>query len=511
MQKRIFLLALGSVMLIVLRFETQEQLASAHQMVSSGVVVNEIDYDQPGIDDAEYIELKNIGQISLDLDPYELQLINGVNGGSTVYQVINLPAYILQPGDYYVVCANKATVPNCNLDVTPELNLIQNGAPDAVAIVNPGVITDTVSYEGDTGGGFTEGSGVGLEDDPAHTNWSIGRCEDGSDSDQNNVDFKYRPASPGNLNNCPVLGVCGGTATKISAVQGSGSSSPLVGQQHTIEGVVIGDFQDSLEALGGFYLQEETEDTDDDPLTSEGIFVHDYGIGLDVSAGDVVRVMGTASESSGLTQLNTILGKLIRSSILLTPTNLSLPVTSINDFEPYESMLVTLSQNLFISEYYNYDRYGEIVLTTTRQYQPTALYPPGSPEAALLAIDNLLGRITLDDGRSSENPDPAIHPNGAIFYQDNRFRGGDILQNVTGVLDYRYGLFRVQPTRGALYTAANPRPQQPSLSNKTFKAASFNVLNYFTTLNSRGADTPLEFERQRTKIIAALIRMDADV
>ena len=46
--------------------------------------------------------------------------------------------------------------------------------------------------------------------------------------------------------------------------------------------------------------------------------------------------------------------------------------------------------------------------------------------------------------------------------------------------------------------------------------ASFNVLNYFTTLTSededaRGADTLEEFERQRTKILAAITAIDADV
>jgi predicted extracellular nuclease len=56
------------------------------------------------------------------------------------------------------------------------------------------------------------------------------------------------------------------------------------------------------------------------------------------------------------------------------------------------------------------------------------------------------------------------------------------------------------------------------------KIASFNVLNYFTTLDGsgpicgpagdqgcRGADTAEEFTRQRTKIIAAIVAMDADV
>ncbi len=40
----------------------------------------------------------------------------------------------------------------------------------------------------------------------------------------------------------------------------------------------------------------------------------------------------------------------------------SLPVTASNDFERYEGMLITFPQALVISEYFNYDRYGEIVL-----------------------------------------------------------------------------------------------------------------------------------------------------
>src|SRR5690606_39325076 len=43
------------------------------------------------------------------------------------------------------------------------------------------------------------------------------------------------------------------------------------------------------------------------------------------------------------------------------------------------------------------------------------------------------------------------------------------------------------------------------------QVAAFNVLNYFTTLGSRGADTPEEFQRQQAKIVAALAAIDAEV
>ena len=53
----------------------------------------------------------------------------------------------------------------------------------------------------------------------------------------------------------------------ISAVQGSGSASPFVGQSVTVQAVVVGDFQLSGE-LGGFFLQEEISDCDNTTLTS---------------------------------------------------------------------------------------------------------------------------------------------------------------------------------------------------------------------------------------------------
>ncbi len=45
--------------------------------------------------------------------------------------------------------------------------------------------------------------------------------------------------------------------TRISSIQGSGAMSPLVGEQVSVEAVVVGDFQGES-GLSGFYLQEES-------------------------------------------------------------------------------------------------------------------------------------------------------------------------------------------------------------------------------------------------------------
>jgi predicted extracellular nuclease len=479
---------------------------------SDTLVINEVDYDQPSTDTAEFLELKNVSAAAIDLDPYSVQLVNGTGGGATSYQTIDLPSVSLANGDHYVVCANMANTANCDLDVSPDSNLIQNGDPDAIGLRLGTTLVDAVSYDGNTGAPYTEGSGVGLSDNGAPE--GISRCADGTDTDRNNVDFLLRGITPGAANSCPPpppFGVCGdGQETSIHAIQGSGAVSDMAGSERVIEGVVAGDYQGSS-GLNGFFVQEEDADADGDPQTSEGIFVFAPG-SAPVDAGDVVRVQGTVAEFNGKTQVGGVTNLAVcPGDGSVTATEVSLPVSSLSDWEPYEGMLVTFDQSLAIGEYFNFDRFNELVLTDGRQFTPTAVHEPGSPEAAALAQDNLLGRITLDDGRNAQNPDPAIHPNGATFDLMNRFRGGDTLQDVTGVLDFAFGLYRIQPTQGAGYTAANPRPPQHDPVGGNVKVASFNVLNYFTTLGSRGADTAEEFARQRAKIIDAITRLDADV
>jgi len=492
-------------------------------VINTNLVINEIDYDQPGTDTAEFVEIRNNGDASADLNGWTLTLING--NGTVVYATFDLSGHTLSAGDYFVICADTATVANCDLDVSPDTNLIQNGSPDAVALSFNGQLIDAVSYEGDTGAPYTEGSGIGLEDPGAAG--SISRCPDGADTNQNNVDLVFTASStPGAENGCvppPPPEACGDPFTPIYVVQGSGGTSPLVSTEVAIEGIVVGDFQNNASLdngnLNGFHVQDPAGDGN--PATSDGIFVY-APLASDVSVGDVVRVRGSVSEFNGLTEISATQVWLCATGGSIAPTSLSLPVTSLDDFEAYEGMLVTFPQDLVISEYFNFDRFGEIVLSTERQYTPTAVEEPGAAANAL-AAEQTLARITLDDGRTTQNPDPAIHPNGNVFDLSNTFRGGDLVQGVTGVMDYSFGLYRIQPTQGANYTSLNPRTA-PEAVGGSLKVVSANVLNYFTTIDTgaficgpaqnqecRGADSQEELDRQRAKILAALSEMNADV
>jgi len=268
---------------------------------------------------------------------------------------------------------------------------------------------------------------------------------------------------PGDAYNTPgepnAVQGCSGPYTPIYEIQGSGSSTPYAGTDVVTEGIVVGDFQEG--GKNGFFIQDASGD--EDLTTSDGIFV--YYTGEDVAVGDHVRLQGEAKEYYDLTQIGwpDWLQVCAVGEPLPAPGVLALPVASVDDYEAFEGMRVIFPQDLVISEYFNFDRYGTIVLTSQRYLQFTALFEPDVAGYAAANDDYALNSITLDDGRTSQNPDPAIHPNGLEFDLYNLFRGGDLVTNLTGVVDYSYGAYVIQPTEGADYTPTNPRngPYRP--------------------------------------------------
>lgn len=156
------------------------------------LIINEVDYDQPGPQDVEeFIEITNIGNSAANLAQYQVELVNGAGG---VYRTISLNAASLPPGEYFVLCRNQALVLNCNQEYTGSIN---DGGPGAVALLTGPVLVDTVSYEGNTAAPYTEGSGVGLEDDGTAVMRGIARWPNAEDTNTNNVDFSGRCVTPG--------------------------------------------------------------------------------------------------------------------------------------------------------------------------------------------------------------------------------------------------------------------------------------------------------------------------
>ena len=315
----------------------------------------------------------------------------------------------------------------------------------------------------------------------------------------------------------PVFGACGDLATFIHEVQGSGGVSPLNGASGVvIEGVVVGDFQDISTQLKGFFLQEEDSEADTNPATSEGIFVYDYGF-MDVNVGDVVRVMGNVAEYYDLTELNYVSNMAVcPAGGVASAATVTLPVDSLDVWEQYEGMLINIPQTLYASGNYNQGRYGEVDLSVgDRLDNPTNVVLPGAEAIALQDLNDR-SRIQLEDGSTVQNPLP-LPP---YIGDGNTLRAGDTIPELTGVLHYSFGAYELHPTGAVNFTRVNARDEIPPDVGGTLNVASFNVLNYFVTLDDgscpysggcRGADNAVEFTRQRDKIIAAIVEMDADV
>ncbi|OQW75225.1 MAG: hypothetical protein BVN35_08975 [Proteobacteria bacterium ST_bin11] len=328
--------------------------------------------------------------------------------------------------------------------------------------------------------------------------------------------------------------------TPISAIQGAGSTSPLLGQTVTTSGVV------TKLTNNGFFLQSATGDGN--PATSDAILVF-TSTAPTVSVGQAVQLTGTVVEfntgaagnadtlAHTVTELTGPVGITVLSSgNSITPTVVTFPEVANDDLEKVEGMLVTLNGPLTASQNFFQGRYGQVTLSANgRLENPTNKFRPNTAQALALADTNARSRILLDDGTSVQNPNPTPY-----IGLDNTLRAGDTVASLTGVIDYglatndntKFGDYKIHPTQAPSFARVNARTAAPDSVGGSIKVASFNVLNYFTTFSNgqtasgqvgqgcapsnttadcRGADTGAEFTRQRTKIIAAIQAINADV
>ncbi|MDD2882203.1 MAG: ExeM/NucH family extracellular endonuclease [Rhodoferax sp.] len=337
--------------------------------------------------------------------------------------------------------------------------------------------------------------------------------------------------------------------TKISAIQGDGAASAMLGQVVTIEARVTA----WLPASKLFFVQEELTDQDGNTQTSEGIAVF-YGtnpspVNAD-SVGDLVRFGSTVTEYYELTELANVSNFIVirdgNAASLDAPTQVTLPLANSAALEQFEGMLVEVSAasggDMYVSDTYTFARYGE--LTFYADAVPEQYTQANLPSVAgNAAYTDFLARnsIQLDDGSSLQNPGLAALASGTMIERanaplgaDNFVRVGDSTDTVTGVLSYGFGSYELLPVSAVALTAAE-RPLSPdsaainASATADIKVASFNVLNYFNdfavsgtttdnftnpygiSLEPRGANNLVEFARQQAKIVEAIIGTGADV
>jgi len=289
----------------------------------------------------------------------------------------------------------------------------------------------------------------------------------------------------------PLLTFIGDTVP-IWAVQGPGDASPYKLRHLSTEGVVTGLFPD----LGGFWIQAPAPD--DDPATSEGLFVYVGEQSVAVEVGELVRVHGRVRERGSQTELHIetpedveVLGE---EEALPEPVPLDPPPdeeAAVAYYEPLEGMLVTVAEPAVAVGPVN--QYGEYALVLADHGVERVLH--GDPAGLL---------IRVDDGSTVRHQDGSTLP--------YTVRTGDRVEGLMGPLAYTFGNYKVEPlTPPEVATAApEPLPDLPEPGPDEFSVATFNLENLFDHRDPHPvSDPPKPTRRQyewRLDRIATAIR-----
>lgn len=322
--------------------------------------------------------------------------------------------------------------------------------------------------------------------------------------------------------------------TNLGTIQGSGLTA--TSGNFGVEAIVTGVYPNWSPA--GFYIQEADATADAHPLTSNGIFVVSSA---SVNVGDKVKLFGSVQEDNLSPSFRQAV---ITPSIIILQsagnplpalTNINLPVTAtVDELEAFEGMLVQFPYSLTVSGNADLGTFGEVRLSRNGTvYQPTQILDPNDNPAAgtnstgssnLAAVtaynnQNLFRTILLDDGR---NGVPLSLP---YVDANNTLRVGSTITNLTGVLGFGFSNYRILPLPSGHPSGSAPsfsfsaRPASPpAVGAPNIKAVSFNIENFFNGdgagggfPTARGANSLVEFVRQRDKLVEALFLLDADV
>lgn len=242
---------------------------------------------------------------------------------------------------------------------------------------------------------------------------------------------------------------------EIYQIQGKGDCSPFKGRTVFLKDNIV-----TAISKNGFFIQTPPQRSDNNPETSDGIFVYTKEKPK-LKAGDIVDVKGRVKEFYNLTEIS-IHGKpVIKGRIKSLPefTAIDLLATEKNNLEKFEGMLVSI-QNLLVTA--PSDRFGEAWISYTRKKTPKSSYSDV--------------RIKIDpDGIGSKN---------LIFFS------GTEIGSVKGVLSYSYGSYKILPVQISGIKKRAFSPVRKKRINE-FTAASFNLYRMFDTEDAPDKKDPV--------------------
>jgi len=366
--------------------------------VDSAVIINEVDADQSGTDSAEFVELYDGGTGNTDLSGLSIVLYNGSDDAS--YQAFDLDGFSTNGAGYFVLCGDAGNVANCDLDVNPNTNLVQNGT-DAVALISGDAVDfpndtpvtsvnviDAIVYDTNDGDdaallvllnpGQPQVNEGGNGNSSADSNQ---RCDNGSGGARNTSTYVQFAPTPG-AENCiiPVVG-----PFEIFEIQGSGPASPYAGQAVITQNNVV-----TAVGPNGFFMQTPSDRSDGDIDTSDGIYVFTGGAPT-VAAGDLVDVTGSVAEFFGFTEFTgspevTLLGSggTLPPAVIFdasTPSPNPMTPSCAIEMECYEGMLVKIAHGTVTgpNQGFRSDPIAEIHITAgpERTFRETGIEFPG--------------------------------------------------------------------------------------------------------------------------------------
>jgi hypothetical protein len=164
------------------------------------LVINELDYDQPGADYTEFIELYNPTDSAVSCAHLEIWLVNcaAVGGPATYVEDALECSSIASHGYHLIGDAGVLGAVSCAGEQRITGDKIENGSPDAVALVStatvPIAILDSIVYADEACPGW--GEGVPSRRDPDTGDWSLQRVPLGHDTGDNAADFEVRAPTP---------------------------------------------------------------------------------------------------------------------------------------------------------------------------------------------------------------------------------------------------------------------------------------------------------------------------
>lgn len=325
-------------------------------------------------------------------------------------------------------------------------------------------------------------------------------------------------ADPAIAESVPTVFACGAPSTPIAKLVRDPSRvrQRLEPAVVDVEAIVVGNFQGGL---GGFFLQSADGEDDGDPATAEGLFVEHRSESPAPRVGRRLRVRGQwdASDDAARAEL-----ALRRVESIADCGDAALPAAielrdAPADWSRYAGMRVHAPGPLTLTGNDHLLRYGELWLSFgDRLISPTELVLPGGA-ADVRAQDDARRLLVVDDGRGGEYPRRLWHLRRDPG-PDAPYRTGSTVRDIEGILERRFGGWRVQLTApiGRIEQAA--RPSAPRRNPALMRIASFNVLNFFNGdgrdggfPTARGAGSRNDMRRQRDKLVVAMLALDADV